>query len=92
MLILVYEHQLLLTLKNSLNDPLGFCGIIQHTPVFLHSGPVPFFKKDFTYLFERKRKRTQVGGGSEGETDSPTPPSGEPIVGLNPRTRDRALS
>ena len=43
-----------------------------------------FFKKDFMYLFEREKERSQAGGEREGEVDSLL--SREPDAGYDPRT------
>ena len=46
------------------------------------------FLKDFIYLFDRERERSQVGreAGREREEEAGSPLSREPNAGLNPRT------
>ena len=43
------------------------------------------FFKDLTYLF--MREKAQAGGEAEGEEEADSPLSGEPDVGLDPRTQ-----
>ena len=42
-----------------------------------------YFLKDFIYLLERMH---ELGGGAEGDQEADSPLSGEPDVGLQPRT------